>query len=443
MSTSAAAAGRGFLGRTLATTPGRYRALAALCLATLVVTLVATTASARSLQRSTDRVRTQSGPVLIATQQVFSSLAEADAAATAEYLAGKGDGRDQRRLYEDALERAERQIDLIASRIGDDPTAHGALADLIVAISRYAGAIETAREKKSAGAPDADAALTAALAVSSSAITPSVATVLDATNRRIDRDTDTSTYTVLGLLAVAALVLAQVVITRRTNRLVNVPLALATVVLVAALAWLFLAAQRQLDDVRTARTVGIDSIGLTGTIQATAYRAKAAESLALIGGGASAARFTDAAENAGAIYTGTVDAVTVEQARSGAALTGEGLLAEAALLADTARERASVAEMLERWRRYRATSDTIRRAASTPTGLAEARTVATNEGNSTFNGFNLAVETFLADNRGQFESSLDAASDRVRLLDLGMVVLPLLAAALALWGIQIRWNEYR
>jgi hypothetical protein len=443
MSTSAAATGRSFLRRTLATTPGRYRALAALCLAALLVTLAATTASARSLQRSTDRVRTQSGPVLIATQQVFSSLAEADAAATAEHLAGKGDGRDQRRLYEDALERAARQIDVIASRIGDDETAHDALADLLVALNRYAGAVETAREKKGAGAPDADAALAAALAVSSSTITPAVATLLDATNGRIDRDTDASTFTVLGLLAVAALVLAQIVIARRTNRLVNIPLAVATVIVVATLGWLFVAAQRQHDDVRAARSVGVDSIGLTGTIQATAYRAKAAESLALLGGGSSDARFADATKNADAIHTGTVDAAAVQQARSGAPLAGRGLLTDAARVADSARERASVAEMLERWRRYRVTSDTIRRNASNPTGLAEARTVATNEGNSTFNGFNLAVETFLADNRGQFEAHLDAASDRLRLLDLGMVVLPLLAAALALWGIQIRWNEYR
>lgn len=435
---------RGRLRRSLSTTPGRYRAFAALCLATLLVTVLATALSANELQRSTERVRTQSGPVLIATQQVFSSLAEADAAATAEHLAGRGDGRDQRRLYEDALERATRQIDVIARRIGDDDAAHEALADLLVAVNRYAGAVETAREKKAAGSADADTALAAALAVSSSTITPAVATLLERTNDRITDDTDTSTFAWLGILALLALVAVQVAIARRTNRLVNVPLALATLVTVVALAWLQLAAQRQGDDVLEARRVGIDSIGLTGTIQTTAYRAKAAESLALIAGtGSATQQFDDAARTAATLYDSPIDAGTVQQARAGARLPGTGLLADAARVADSAREHASIAEVLVRWERYRSTSAAIRTAAASPTTVTTARTIATNEGNRTFNGFNLAVENFLADNRAQFEARLDAASDRLRLLELGMLVLPLLAAALALLGVQIRWNEYR
>jgi hypothetical protein len=118
-------------------------------------------------------------------------------------------------------------------------------------------------------------------------------------------------------------------------------------------------------------------------------------------------------------------------------------LADASSVADTDREHASVAEMLVRWQRYRDTSATIRAAASTASGLPGARTIATNEGSSTFNGFNLSVESFLADNRTQFLDKLDAASDRLRGLRIAMIVLPLLAAALALWGVQIRWNEYR
>jgi hypothetical protein len=436
-------ASRGRLHRSLSTTPGRYRAFAVVCLVALLVTVLATAVSANELQRSTERVRTQSGPVLIATQQVFSSLAEADAAATAEHLAGRGDGRDQRRLYEDALERAARQIDVIASRIGDDEAAHAALGDLLVGVTRYAGAIETAREKKAAGAADADAALASALSVSATSITPAVATLLERTNDRITDDTDTTTYTWLGLLALAALVVTQIGISRRTKRLVNLPLTIATIITVVALIWLFLATQRQGDDVRAAREVGIESIGLTGTIQATAYRAKAAESLALIAGTGNAAQLAVAAKNVDALYAGPVGADVLDAALVGARLPAGGLLADAVRVADSHRERASIVEVLARWQRYRTTSDTIRSAAADPATIARARTLATNEGNSTFNGFNLSVENFLADNRTQFEAHLDAANDRLRLLELGMIVLPLLAAALALWGVQIRWNEYR
>ena len=437
------AATPGPLQRFAATTPGRYRLLAGLCALSLLVTVIATTVTERSLSRSTERVRTESGPVLIATQQVFSSLAEADAAATAEYLAGSGDGRDQRRLYEDALDRAARQIDVIASRIGDQADAHAALQDLLSAVTRYSGAIETARQKKAAGASDADQALAAALAVSSSQITPAVGQLLTITQERITTDTDSSSYALVGVLALLALGFTQFVISRHTRRLVNVPLALATILVLVAVVWLFVAAGRQQTDVGDARRVGIGSIGLTGQIQATAYRAKSAESLALIGTTSNAQQFSAAEQIASTLLATKVDPAMIEQARSGATLDARGLLADAAGAADTDREDASVAEILVRWQRYRDTSTTIRSTAAGATGLAAARTIATNQGNSTFNGFNLAVESFLADNRTQFVEKLDAASDRLRGLRLAMIVLPILAAALALWGLQIRWNEYR
>jgi hypothetical protein len=388
-------------------------------------------------------VRTQSGPVLIATQQVFSSLAEADAAATAEHLAGQGDGRDQRRLYEDALERASRQIDVIASRIGDDAAAHRALQDLLVGMTRYAGAIETTRERKAMGAADADASLATALGISSTQITPAVTALLAITQQRITDDTNSTSFALVGLLALLALVATQVFVTRATRRLVNPPLAAATLVVLAATGWLFFAAHRQQGDVRDARTVGIDSIGLTGTVQATAYRAKTAESLALIGSTSDANAFATSEQNAVALLDRAVDQTIVQRAADGSALGANGLLADASASADTTREHASIAEILVRWQRYRDTSAQIRTTATGAGGVAAARLLATNEGNSTFNGFNLAVESFLTDNRAQFEQRLDAATDRLRGLQISMIVLPALALALALWGIQLRWNEYR
>ena len=54
----------------------------------------------------TDRVASSTGEVLIATQQVNASFAEADAAAVSVHLAGADGNREQRRLYEQAIERA-------------------------------------------------------------------------------------------------------------------------------------------------------------------------------------------------------------------------------------------------------------------------------------------------------------------------------------------------
>ncbi|MEA3215120.1 MAG: hypothetical protein QOJ19_1276, partial [Acidimicrobiia bacterium] len=60
-----------------------------------------------------------------------------------------------------------------------------------------------------------------------------------------------------------------------------------------------------------------------------------------------------------------------------------------------------------------------------------------------FNGFNLAVESVLRDNTSQFDADLSAAQDRLAWLRPGLVVLPLIAALMVLWGLQLRINEYR
>ena len=60
------------------------------------------------------------GPVLVATQQLVASLAEADAAASAAFLSGQNEDPEQRRLYEQALARAGQQVEEIAALAGDD-----------------------------------------------------------------------------------------------------------------------------------------------------------------------------------------------------------------------------------------------------------------------------------------------------------------------------------
>jgi len=106
---------------------------------------------------------------------------------------------------------------------------------------------------------------------------------------------------------------------------------------------------------------------------------------------------------------------------------------DASTAADTQREHASVAEVSYGGSAIATRAQPFAPRLPRPTASRRRRTIATNEGNSTFNGFKLSVENYLADNRTQFVEKLNAASDRLRGLRLAMIVLPLLAAALALW----------
>src|SRR6188508_1080040 len=147
------AAGKG-LGRS---TPTRYRAYSLVAGAALMLAAIAASALVGSLSDRTDRVRDRTGPVLVATQQLYSSLAEADAAATAVQLSGADENREQRRFYEQALERSTQQIERVATLIGDDPAAHQTLQSIAAELTRYAGVVETARAQNKAGTAGANA----------------------------------------------------------------------------------------------------------------------------------------------------------------------------------------------------------------------------------------------------------------------------------------------
>src|SRR5438874_5563116 len=117
---AAADAGRGTGRRAARTTPARYRMWSIAVAGLIALATLAATASASQMRSSTRRARANSGPVLVAAQQLVSSIAEADAAATAAFLSGRDEDPEQRRLYEQALARSSEQIEDIASLAGVD-----------------------------------------------------------------------------------------------------------------------------------------------------------------------------------------------------------------------------------------------------------------------------------------------------------------------------------
>jgi hypothetical protein len=135
-----------------------------------------------------------------------------------------------------------------------------------------------------------------------------------------------------------------------------------------------------------------------------------------------------------------VSASVADSIRQGrAAGAPGGLLGQAATAADTARERAAVAEAALRWQRYEATVTTLRAAPN----QAAATAIAVGPASSDFNGFNFSVESILGQNRGQFLDGLATAADRTTRLPTGILLLLLAALATALWGFQLRINDYR
>lgn len=425
--TATATTTRGRLRRSAGTTPGRYRLWSLAAAAALVATALIGTFVADHLGSVTARTRGSTGPVLIATQGLVAGLAEADAAATAAFLSGRDEDREQRRLYEQAMARAHTQIERIAALAGDNDVVHEALGTLLVELSRYAGLVEAARAGLRGGLPNAEAPLVEALGVLAATVDREIGTITSEMQARFDeaernRSTGVGIALVVAIATAGLLVVAQLVLAARTRRLLNLPLALATVATVVGAAWLASADARSGDHLADARRYGYESIVATARLQAVGHRTKTAEALAVVTG--------DQARRAAA------DAAAAEVASP--AGTG-GLLDEVRARADTPREQAAAAELVVRWQRYRVAVARLRAAPS----VEAARALAVGPLSAAFNGFNYSVESVLADNRDQFTRGLDDADDTGRGLTLVLFLLPLLAAAAALVGFQMRINEYR
>ncbi len=435
----------GLLGRLRAlgaTTPGRYRLWSAGIALTLVAIAVVATAAAASLRAGTDRIRNNSGPVLVATQQLVASLAEADAAASAAFLSGRQEDPEQRRLYEEALARASQQLEDVSSLIGDDRASHQSLKSLSTQVTRYAGLVEAARALNRVGDAAASTYLVDALNLLGSAVANEAAQLTRATQQRFTRDEDRRDSGVvvavaLGVVALLILLAGQRVVTRLSRRLLNPPLVLATLALAVGTGWLATANLRSGNDLSEARDKGFESIALTARIQTTGFRAKADQTVNVITG--DPARRVSAERAAADLASQPVTDETVQQARLGEISPSGGLLTAAAARADSPRERAAAAEMLVRWQRY---ADTVADLTST-SDATQRRAIAVGPSSAAFNGFNFSVESVLGDNRTQFLGGLEDASRRLGGLTAVTLLLPLAAAAAALAGFQLRINEYR
>ena len=409
----------------LRTTPAILRAWSVAITIVLLFVAIAGVVTATQLVSATNQIDDNTGPVLISTQGLVASVAEADAANTAVFLSGQNEDRQQRRLYETALDRAPRQIEDISARLGGDDTSHEALQTAASQLTVYSGVVERARLGNVSGIDTAtqDLQLALDLVGGSAGILSNVQTVTGRTQARLDDDISAATIPLvvtLALLAVAiiVLVLAQLALRARTKRTINPGLLLSTVTVVALAAWLILANVGRTLDLNEATNEGYDSIALTAELQTAAFEFKTNEAASIIGT---------------STFSGDVRAESVSRV--------ENLLTSIQNAAGSARERAGASELNTRWARYVGTSDVIAELLASG-DVDAARASAIGAGSRDFNGFNTTVESVLLANRDQFDESVNSASNRLNWLLIGTIVLPLIAAAFALAGYQSRINEY-
>jgi hypothetical protein len=285
----------------LSRTPGRL----ALIMAGLVVLgLAAGGAGVLSVRDRSDlvrRVTATSGPLAVAAQDLYRALSDADATAASAFLSGGLEPAPQRARYEADIAAASAALTKVAGGVTEGVGV--AAAGLVAAqLPVYTGLVETARTLNRQRLPLGAAYLREASGLMRRTLLPAAQEVYSAVTARLAAARDDAAgfpwiALPLGLLALAGLIVGQVYLTRRTNRVFNPGLVAATAVGLAAVLWLGVAWVSAAGHLNASRRDGSEQVELLSQARILALQARGDESLTLVARGSGAAfekRFADA-----------------------------------------------------------------------------------------------------------------------------------------------------
>jgi hypothetical protein len=251
----------------MTTTPGRMRMAGVGIVVGLLVLALIGTGSLRARHRAATAVGTQAEPLLVGAEQIYSSLADADATATNTFLSGGLEPADRRQSYLNDVATATDELAKVAAQAGSSTDAAHAVAVISKNLPTYSGLIESARVDNRLGYPVGAAYLREGSTLMQTAILPAVRQLYQVEAARLDNayHSGQSLLDVIGVLLAGALALAVLLVTqaflaRRTNRTLNVPLVGGSVILVALLAWTFIAFAASATRLHDARSRGSDPV---------------------------------------------------------------------------------------------------------------------------------------------------------------------------------------
>ncbi|MDH4077937.1 MAG: hypothetical protein OEW29_18580, partial [Acidimicrobiia bacterium] len=271
--------------------PGWYRVWAVLTAATLAVLCAVGSAAAIRSAGATSRIQSDTAPALLGSQDLFGSVSEANAAATAVVLSGAigTEDRSRRSLYVQALNRASAQTEELSTLVGEDTESRGALKQIAVALTTYSGHMEASRRENALRGTQAEAELRTALDLASRDMAGAVDTVTDRSQTRFGEQRQqgriiTIVAAACAAVALAALIRLQAGTLARSNRIVNLPMAAATVLVAIELIMLGYAGVVRTTALGRAETDGYRAIQATALLQRSAFELQSQLSLDLLSG---------------------------------------------------------------------------------------------------------------------------------------------------------------
>ncbi|MFI9815900.1 hypothetical protein [Saccharothrix variisporea] len=268
--------------------PGPLIALAAVLALLCLVSGLLGALDVQHRRAALDDVLQRGGPLTGAALESYQSISDADATAAGAFLVGDVEPPQSRDRYRTNIAEASAALGTAASGAAGGGSA-AAITRISTHLPVYTGIIETARALNRRGLPQGASYLREASALAHTIMLPAAEELLRQENARLAAAQDDAAavgWVALGagVLALAALVAAQVHLARGTRRIFNRGLLAATACVLAAVTWLAIASF-------SAASHGAAARESTGQVEAfanarvMALQARADESLALVARG--------------------------------------------------------------------------------------------------------------------------------------------------------------
>jgi hypothetical protein len=418
--------------RSAASTPGRLFVVGVGLVVLALFTGVVGAIALQQKQDTIDNLIAHREPVAAASQQIYRSLSDADATAASAFLSGGNPPAALRDRYELDIAQAGANLAKASADVAGVAEAETQANELAQQLPVYTGLVETARAYNRQGFPAGAAYLREASGLMRAKLLPAAQALYSIDFDRLGEEQEQArsfpwTTVILVFVLLVALVAAQRYLTRRTNRLLNVGLLVATIAVVVGLVWGSVVLLLESSKVANGHDSGTRQVELAVQARITALKMRANETLTLVARG-DGGEYEEEWKKLAQQISGDGDTNLLVRAQG---LAADGDVIEAA--------RGDVSDWLDAHDKVRQLDEdgTYQEAVTLAIGDAKDGAAAA------FNGLDENLSAAINDGRAVFVDETSAASQAMTALVPGVVVLALLAAAGVTMGIRERLQEYR
>ncbi|MBJ8348557.1 hypothetical protein [Antrihabitans sp. YC2-6] len=407
--------------------PARLLALGVVIVTLCLVAGIVAANTTSNRQQTLNELLAESEPFAASAQQLYSSLSVADAAAATAFIAGGLEPQDVRDRYTQAIGEAATELTSASGSPDPEAPARKLLSSVASFLPVYTGLVETARTNNRSGYPVGAAYLAEASTLMQSKMLPAAeelharqASAVADTQRRFVQPP----WLAFGLLvlALAALVVAQLILLRHWHRIFNPGMILASLTMAALLVWMIVAGWLSASATNRALHHGSVPLGLLTESRILAQQARSDETLKLVR--------RDTTGQFDSFYDDDMARLAQRLGEYGTDTEGAHLVADAL----AAQERWLVA--------HKRMNDTLDAG-----DFAGAAVVAIGPGDADsaaqFEAVDSAIAQAILDTRATLRANISRAARSLEALGAGAMVLAILSTLWIALGLWPRLREYR